>query len=147
APEEPFVCLPLCCGPNESRNNYRGLLVRWNHSDLRVTKVVKKYRIKIYGCQVSRAYRQTSIVFIPTYSNTIAGNHACHGRRAAAIRLCPAPNARPPVYFTGAASLSVDPSTLILSPCLLASFKRLSMTTARCSCLTLVSRDFFLFSE
>jgi hypothetical protein len=39
APGEPSVLLPLCCGPNELRNNLRGLLTRWNHLDLRARKV------------------------------------------------------------------------------------------------------------
>jgi len=53
APEEPFVRLPLCCGPNESHNNHRGLLIRWNHLNLRVTKAAIKFWMKICRCQVS----------------------------------------------------------------------------------------------
>jgi len=30
--------LPLCCRPNVCRNDHRGPLTRWNHSDLRVRK-------------------------------------------------------------------------------------------------------------
>jgi hypothetical protein len=43
APGEPSVCLPLCCGPNELRSDHRGLLTRWNHSNLRVRKVAIKF--------------------------------------------------------------------------------------------------------
>jgi hypothetical protein len=59
APENPFLCLPRCCGPNESRNNCRGLLPRRNHSRLRVTKVVRKFWMKICRCQVSRGPKET----------------------------------------------------------------------------------------
>jgi hypothetical protein len=59
APENPFLCLPLCCGPNESHYNCHGLLTRRNHSHLRVTKVVRKFWMKICGCQVSRGPKET----------------------------------------------------------------------------------------
>jgi hypothetical protein len=59
APENPFLCLPLCCGPNESHYNCHGLLTRRNHSHLRVTKVVRKFWMKICRCQVSRGPKET----------------------------------------------------------------------------------------
>jgi hypothetical protein len=39
------------CRADESRNNCRGLLTRWNHSDLRVTKVVRKFWTKCASSQ------------------------------------------------------------------------------------------------
>ena len=49
---------------------------------------------------------------------------------------------RTAVYFAGAVSLTGIPSTLAFSPCLLASFRSLSMTSACCSFLIPVSCAF-----
>jgi hypothetical protein len=46
-------------------------------------------------------------------------------------------------YFAGAVSLTGVPSTLLLSPCLLASFKSWSITPARRSCSIRISCAFF----
>ena len=48
---EPFVCFPLCCDSNGLRSNHRGFLTRWNHADLRVTKVVAKVWTNSSDCQ------------------------------------------------------------------------------------------------
>jgi hypothetical protein len=46
-PAKTSVCLPLCRGPDGSRDNRRGLMTRRNHADLRVTKATSK----IVACQ------------------------------------------------------------------------------------------------
>jgi hypothetical protein len=53
APGEPSVWLPLCYGPNELRNNLRGLLTRWTHLNLRVRNVTVKLWTKELDCQVA----------------------------------------------------------------------------------------------
>jgi len=52
-PGEPSAWLPLCCGPNELRNNLRCLLTRWNHLNLRVRKGAVKSWSKKLDCQAS----------------------------------------------------------------------------------------------
>ena len=42
APGEPPMALPLCWSPQQCCNNLRGRSTRWNHRNLRVTKVALK---------------------------------------------------------------------------------------------------------
>src|SRR5262249_20543954 len=59
-------CVTAMLCPNESHNNHRGLLIRWNHLDLRVTKAAIKFWTKICRCQVSYFYqRRTRCPLMP----------------------------------------------------------------------------------
>jgi hypothetical protein len=94
--------------------------------------------------------KSAALTYLPSVSRSkiVAANQICTAMNAAKnayaatiIYAALAVAARP--YFTGAVSLAGVPSTLLGSPCLLASFKSWWITPARRSCSIRVYCAFF----